>query len=380
MSVCVLGGGIIGLATAFELADRGVEVTIFENRTGFGAGATAAAIGGITPQSEAYCRGPLRYVATWSTNMYPEFLNRVAKRGGRQVHVLNTGQLQVALSEREMNRIEKELIPVWTSEGFESVLLDRSATLVVEPSLGPQVVGSVLLPIETAIDPPELAESLIDALGSFPNVELVAEAAVIGVASTHTGAEVRFEDTASTVFETVVVAAGLGSTKLLPEVARGIYPMRGQGVEFRTHETDYPLVHHVYAANGGPRRSAYMVPRADGRVAAGVTYEPNVDSTEVDPDTIDQIVAGLVEVCPAVDQWERLRTWSGVRPASIDGIPFIGHVSDHIIVCAGHQGLGITLAPISGHLVAELVDKGRYELDQGELRALSICSPRRLLD
>lgn len=376
--VAIVGGGIIGLATAFELAGRGMQVSVLEARADFGAGATAAAIGGITPQSEAYCRGPLRYVATWSTNIYGEFLESISAVCDHDFNVLDSGQLQVALSDNEMNRIVRDLVPVWLSEGFETIVLDREETLEHEPSLGPAVVGSVLLPIEIAVDPPEIAAGLLAALTTLENVELRSDTIVRDIQSSHGRAEISLEEGAQLSFDAAIVTAGVESRNLIPEVSRGIYPMRGQGVEFQTGHHVYPLNHHVYAANGGPRRSAYMVPRSDGRVAAGVTYEPNVDSTEVDPDSIASIVEGLIEVCPEVGEWAKIRTWSGVRPASVDGIPFIGHVSDNVIVSAGHQGLGITLAPISAHLVAELLEKGRSNLADRERHALDICSPSRL--
>lgn len=373
--VAVVGGGIVGLATALQLGERGFRVVVYENRSDFGAGATAAAIGGITPQSEAYCRGPLRYVATWSTNMYPEFLEAIAERSGRHIHVLSTGQLQVALSDSEMIRITDELVPVWISEGFSTIVLDRAETLEREPSLSESVVGSVLLPIEIAVDPPEIALSLVEALRTLDHVALVSNAGVVSIGA---NGAIYFEQAGVAEFDHIVVTAGLGSRELVPELARGVYPMRGQGVEFQTGCDSYALRHHVYAANGGPRRSAYMVPRADGRVAAGVTYEPNVDDDRADPEAIRAIVDGLFEVCPAVRGWTQLRTWSGVRPASVDGIPFIGPVSERVVVCAGHQGLGITLAPISGYLVAELIEKGSAAVGEREGRALRICDPARL--
>lgn len=310
--------------------------------------------------------------------MYRDFLVNITERSGQEVHVLSSGQLQVALTDEEMGRIVDDLVPVWLSEGFETIILNRAETLKREPSLGTSVIGSVLLPIEIAVDPPEIAQGLLAALKTFPSVELVPNAAVEEVCSSPSGSEVVFRGGKTYSFDGIVVAAGLDSRKLIPEIDRGIYPMRGQGVEFETGHCTYPLNHHVYAANGGPRRSAYMVPRSDGRVAAGVTYEPNVDSTEVDADTIDAIIEGLLDICPAVRGWSRSRTWSGVRPASTDGIPFIGYVSDSIIVSAGHQGLGITLAPVSAHLVAELLEKGHEGLADRERRALDICSPRRL--
>ena len=72
-----------------------------------------------------------------------------------------------------------------------------------------------------------------------------------------------------------MLASGLATRELSPLIAPKLYAMRGQAMELSSEVAGYVLNHHVYAANGGTGRSAYLVPRADGRVAIGVTYEPN---------------------------------------------------------------------------------------------------------
>lgn len=309
--------------------------------------------------------------------MYRGYISNIECHSDTKINLLDTGQLQVALSEEEMSRIENELVPVWTSEGFTSYVLDRAESLAVEPLLGPGVVGSVLLPVEIAVEPMEIVRALLITLSARPNVTLTNGSMVTKLLSTASHASVVFDDQIVQSFDYVVVAAGLQTPTLVPELKSGIYPMRGQGLELRGALSGYAFRHHIYSANGGPTRSAYMVPRADGRVAGGVTYEPNVGIERVEDQAIESIRRGLAEVCPVTTSWPETRRWAGIRPASIDGIPYIGAVDSgsRLIVCAGHQGLGVTLAPVSAHLVAVLL--GLVNAGEREVRALNICNPAR---
>jgi glycine oxidase len=378
--VIVLGGGVVGASVALSVARAGGEVALVEARPVLGAGTSAAAIGGITPQSETYCRGPLRHVATWSTEMYPSFLAQLDRETGIDVPVLGSGQLQVALDEVEMRRIVDELVPSWEREGFETQVLDSAVSHAVEPRLGPEVVGSVLLPIEVALEPARLMEALVRGLESRPNATVLVSEAARAARSTASEALVDLETGATLSCGALVVALGVDSTRLLPQLANRMYPMRGQALELDSRDDAYALAHHVYCAGPDPGLSAYLVPRIDGRVAAGVTYEPGEDRPVTSPADIAAIRRALTRVCPSSGEWAEIRRWAGVRPASVDGIPLIGSVDEHarIVACTGHQGLGVTLAPVSAHLVAQLVT-AVPEIGPREAQALAICDPRREL-
>ena len=96
---------------------------------------------------------------------------------------------------------------------------------------------------------------------------------------------------------------------------------------------------------------------------------------------IQAMIDGCADVVPAVRSWREIRRWSGIRPASVDGRPFIGFLdAGRTIVCAGHQGLGVTLAPVSAHLVRVLCEldpsgRPRPNLVPGNAAAFAICSP-----
>lgn len=381
--VAVVGAGIIGLSITFELSKAGFEVTVFERNRRVGRGATGAALGGITPQSDSLCRGPLRQVATWSAELYEEYVAQISAESGLDIPVVSRGQLQVALSDGEMSALVAGLLPVWTSEGFTTHVLDRRQTLEREPLLGPNVAGSLLIPIEIALEPARLVDGLLTCLSKREHVTVLPGIWVAGVSSDARSATVITGDGARWPCDIVVLASGLATRELSPLIAPKLYPMRGQAMELRSDASGYVLNHHVYAANGGTGRSAYLVPRSDGRVAIGVTYEPHQGVKRTVARDIQAMIDGCADVVPAVRSWPEIRRWSGIRPASVDGRPFIGLLdeSGRVIVCAGHQGLGVTLAPVSAHLVKALCELNPLgDLTRAgprERAAFAICSPSR---
>jgi glycine oxidase len=383
MRVAVVGAGIVGLSIAFELSKSDTDVVVFERNRRVGRGATAAALGGITPQSESLCRGPLRHIATWSAELYGSYIDEICIASGLDIPVVSSGQLQVALSDAEFNALVAGILPVWAAEGFTTHALNRAETLDREPLLGPKVAGSLLLPIEIALEPAQLVDGLLACLNRRAQVSIHSGTWVVDVLSDERSATVIISDGSRWPFDIVVLASGLATRQLSPLVAPKLYGMRGQAMEMKTGSAGYVLNHHIYAANGGHGRSAYLVPRSDGRVAMGVTYEPHKEVRGTIESDIRAMIDGCSDVCPAVRSWQEIRRWSGIRPASVDGRPFIGPLGEfgRTIVCAGHQGLGVTLAPISAHLVRTLCDLvplgDLSRVGERERLAFTVCSPSR---
>ncbi|MGH3769519.1 MAG: NAD(P)/FAD-dependent oxidoreductase [Pseudonocardiaceae bacterium] len=215
------------------------------------------------------------------------------------------------------------------------------------------------------------------------NVAILSGNWVVNTSSDARSATVTTGGGSAGSFDIVVLASGLSTRQLSPVVGPKLYAMRGQAMEVRSGASGYVLNHHIYAANGGRGRSAYLVPRSDGRVAMGVTYEPQKEEHGTVASDIKAIREGCSDVCPTARSWPEIRRWSGIRPASFDGRPFIGAVDEfgRMIVCAGHQGLGVTLAPVSAHLVKVLCDLNDptdlTEVAKREREAFTICSPLR---
>ncbi|GII88625.1 glycine oxidase ThiO [Sphaerisporangium siamense] len=378
--VAIIGGGVIGCAAARALASRGRTVLIVDAADRLGSGASSAAMGGILTQTEPSCLGPLSAVIKHSRDLYLGWLDELTSVSGVDVPVLQGGDIQVALDETEMRRLEDEVLPRWTGSPFEVVRLTAAEAREREPMLSEAVIGGFLLPEELALDPMLLMESLTTALkaGDLP-IRVRTGAAATRVASTPGGAEVRLRDGDRIAADAVVVAAGHHSPALLPSHRAHLFPIKGEAFDTRPPGAKgYPLRHHIFTEyrDGDFEAFPYLVPRHDGRVAMGVTYEPCVSDTTATAAAREQIMRGVAALMPEAATWPVVRHWAGLRPGSTDHMPIIGHVDDHarVLAATGHSGLGITLAPATAELVATLI-AGHPTPETRPL--LDICRPDR---
>jgi len=111
-------------------------------------------------------------------------------------------------------------------------------------------------------------------------------------------------------------------------------------------------IQHVVSV--GPR---YLVPRGDGRVLVGATEEV----AGFDKNTTARGVGGLLDfalgLVPGLARAAIEKTWAGLRPQSVDGLPYLGRLSqtDNLLVATGHLRAGLQLSPVTGRLISQLL-------------------------
>lgn len=376
----VIGGGVIGCSIAEILRNRLDHILLVEAAPLLGAGASAAAIGGITPQSGDFCLGPLGAVAQRSRDLYPAWLARICREAELDIPVLNNGQLQIALDDMELTRIQDEVIPAFAAQGVSVVPLTRRELLTEEPYLTKAVLGGLLLPTELAIEPQLLMRALRTILHKDLRIDARLYTTATGVEATGDCVRVSLADGSTLSAGKVVVAAGYLSNTLLRLPAEMLFPVKGQALDFAARAGKGRRLHRqcyarIPAMDG--RRTAYVVPRADGRITAGVTYEPGIANTLPTRHGRESILAGVSTLLPAAKRWPISRHWAGIRPAVSDGRPLIGRVGadGRVIAATGHYGLGVTLAPVTAEHVATLVlDE---EIDEERAVEMKACDPAR---
>lgn len=168
--VVIIGGGVIGCAIAHRLAQRGTSVVLVDAGQRLGLGASDGAMGGILTQTERSCLGPLSSVIKRSRDAYPQWLEEIHAASGVEVPVLDGGDIQVALDDAEMERLETKVLPQWKNSPFAVERLTATDARSLEPLLSERVVGGFLLPEELALDPRVLMAALATAVlsGSTP--------------------------------------------------------------------------------------------------------------------------------------------------------------------------------------------------------------------
>ena len=111
------------------------------------------------------------------------------------------------------------------------------------------------------------------------------------------------------------------------------------------------LVRHVIRAP-----EVYLVPRSDGRILAGATVEEAGYDKRTDVDTIQRMHKAAIDLVPALTGARMLESWAGLRPGSPDNLPILGATqTPGYFIATGHFRDGILLAPITAHVMAQVI-------------------------
>jgi glycine oxidase len=316
VSVAVVGGGIIGLSVAWRLVDNGADVTIFDDGAH---GAWNVAAGMLAPGGEAAFETPaLVRLMSSSAERWPSF----AASLGVDVGYDETGTLSLAVTADDVAVAARE----WPSPALRPSRLRE-----LEPALSPRVRAGVHRPADCQVDPRRVVAALRERLGD----RIVAK---------------RLSTLDEAGAPTVVVAAGCGTAALtgLP-----IRPVKGQVLRLRGEPG---LLRHVLEATVDGR-SVYVVPRADGEIVVGATQEERSDWT-VTAGGVHDLLRAAIELVPDLAECTLAETLVGHRPGTPDNAPLLGVLREGVVVAAGHFRNGVLLAPVTAHLIADLVLTG----------------------
>lgn len=305
MDVAIAGGGLIGLASALELAKRGLRVTVAD--AGEPGQASWAAAGILGPQSEAHEPSPLVDLCVRSYELYPRFVESLQGDAGFR----QNGTLHVAFTESEANDLRARQL--WQSQ----------RGLRIEERRHPGAALALFFPDEGQVDNRKLYEALR------------AACAKAGVAFEQR--KLRSLDELKAPRKVLCAGSWAGALAEVP-----VFPQKGQLLL-----VDAAPPAQVIFGGGG-----YAVPRGGGTIIGATSEAAGFDATPTAEGraTLLRIAARLgYQHAPVVDHW------AGLRPATPDELPFFGKLEDGTVVAAGHYRNGILLTPISGRIVAALV-------------------------
>lgn len=340
----IIGGGVIGLLSAYQLAGAGQHVVLLESGE-TGSEASWAGGGIVSPLYPWRYSPAVTALAHWSQDFYPGFGDSLYEQTGVDPEVHETGLYWLDLHD------EEEALAWAECQGrpLQRVTVERVRAAV--PALGKGFSKAVFMPRVANVRNPRLLRALREALARMANVRIVEHCAVTGFM--HEDGRVLGVQTAQGEIraERVVVAAGAWSGELLATLglALPVKPMKGQMILFKCAEDFLPSM--VLA------KRRYAIPRRDGHVLVGSTLEDvGFDKTPTE-DALDSLRATAVELLPALADAEVVRHWAGLRPGSPDGVPYIGEVPgfEGLWLNCGHFRNGLVLAPASCRLLADLM-------------------------
>ena len=358
--ILVIGGGIIGLLTARELVQAGAEVTLVEmGETGR---ESSWAGGGIV--SPLY---PWRYAdaVTRPGALEPAGLPRSSApqlhdETGIDPELTPNGLLILDTEERDQALAWAERHAVRDPGPGR-----RAGPCAVEPELGPRPAQALLLPDVAQVRNPRLVKAARRALDGR-----IATARAGGGpgASGRAGGRARGVRTAQgrSAADQVVVCTGAWTARLLEQLGArpDIEPVRGQMILFLARPGQ---INHITLY-----RDRYVIPRRDGRVLFGSTLEHTGFVKATTAEAKEALYRSAVELFPLLKRTPIEDHWSGLRPGSPSGIPYIGAYPGiaGLYFNAGHFRNGVVTGPASARLVADLMlgrepilDPAPYALD-----------------
>lgn len=332
--VIIVGGGIIGLPLAIALRKRGLKILVIERGEPGREASHAAA--GMLADCSLEIPAPMQSLAVASARVYPEFVHELQDESGMDVDLRDQGTLLLshsadahvgsgfsAVSPRQLNQMEPAL------SACESQIIRQPVFSLDERSVDPRAL------VTAALKAARHREVDISSGAAVKNV-LFSGDRVTGVATDRTSYH------ASMVVNCAGAWAGL-----VPPLPFPTRPVKGQ----------------MLAVVGGPKlrhviRSAevYLVPRTDGRIVIGATVEEAGYDKRTDPAAIQRLHHAATRVVPDLARARVLEAWAGLRPGTPDDLPLLGPTqAPGYFIAAGHFRDGILLAPITAHVMAQVV-------------------------
>jgi glycine oxidase len=343
----VIGGGVIGLATARALALRNASVIVLDDAMRRAGTASWAAAGMLSPLAETGDVGPLHSLADASLDRFADFVRDIEAVSGVSVEYRTTGKLHVATTAADAGEIER-LAALPAAGRFGVELLDAAEARTLEPALGPNVRGALLVRRDHRVDNRRLHEALCSAAAGA-GVELVD--ATVEAVDCVTGRVrgVILHDTRAFEADAIVLAAGAWSGSIGGIDAPPVRPVRGQMLAVRSAA---PLVERVVAS---PR--CYLIPRDGGRLLIGATVEEAGFEAGGSEAELYALLAAARELVPEVETLPVVERWFGFRPGTPDALPVLGADDrvEGLYHATGHYRNGILLAPITAELVSAAV-------------------------
>ena len=350
----IVGGGIVGLATALAAAERQMRVLVVEART-HGAASRAAA-GMLAPSVEGLAPDA-RAIALEARDFYPEFLARLRERTRIDVPLDTNGILELATSSSDMS--ERVARADATAQP-----LDASALARREPAFAGHF-GALFHPGDGAVDNVALMNALEAAVAAEPLIDRASDRVVSldlsrprPVTQTHSGQRVESD--------CVLLAAGAWAANIagLPRELP-VRPVHGELLTLRSRE-----VRFVTYGGGG-----YLVPRGDTLLIGATSAESGFECSPT-PAGREALISIARALVPSLANASVAEHWAGLRPMSPDALPILGRDPQHpaLVYACGFSRNGILLAPWSASRLVRVIS-GDLSAD-----ALAVFSPDRFHD
>jgi glycine oxidase len=339
----VVGGGLLGMLTAYFLAREGLSVTLLEKQDVCRESSWAG--GGIlSPLVPWGYPGAVSELVQWSQRHYPALIAELRDNSGIDPEWQQSGLLMMDTSLEPGIRRWQAKYPC------RIVQVNPVQMRQLEPGLARVAEQSLLLPDVAQVRNPRLCQALAASLRK-QGVAIHEQMRVGSLRIAANAISGVITDQGEFLSDRVVVAAGAWSADLLGDFMPGlpVSPVCGQMIQFAASPG---LLRHIVLADG-----RYLIPRRDGLVLAGSTLEYTGFEKNATREARDSLAGFARQLLPGLNDCEIVNHWAGLRPGKTDGVPIIGEHPEikGLYLNTGHFRNGVILAPASVQLLLDIM-------------------------
>jgi glycine oxidase len=335
----IIGGGIMGLLSARELASHGYKITVIDCAPP-GHQCSWAGGGILSPLYPWQVTDALKLLCAWSQRLYPDLVNNLRESSGIDAELWQCGMLIHAPH-------PFSTIVEWAErENINHAVLNEGQVARIAPSLARHQAPWLWLPDLAQVRNPRLLSALKLSLQKsgvqfHEHTEvrriIINQHKVTGVETTR----------GPFLTPIVVIACGAWTSRLWPEVS--VKPVRGQMLCYQTEKN--------FLQTMVLKEGRYAIPRRDGLVLVGSTTEDVGFDAGTSMEARAVLEAAATDMLPGINRFAVTGHWSGLRPATPSELPCIGAwpETEGLFLNTGHYRNGVLLAPASARLLADII-------------------------
>lgn len=356
MHIAIIGAGISGLLSALELAEQGCHVSIFDQQHP-GQAASWAGGGILSPMYPWRYPKPVNQLARFGKALYQQWNTRLIDQTGIDFEIHDTGMLifDQADFEQGLTFEAQHQDPMQHCD-----LLDAQTLAQCNPRVSSAFQQAMHFPHLSNIRNPRLLKSILRYLAQHPRVKLYPDHAIQQFHSQQQKIT-SISDAKGNIFKAdhFVICTGAWSAMWSSQLHLDIpvHPVHGQMLLFKTPAQWLPTM--------CMNQVMYLIPRRDGHIVCGSSMQDRGFDHQPVAQTHQDILAASLAMVPDLAQFPIVNQWAGLRPASPDGIPYIGQMPEHENLWAnfGHYRNGLCMGPASAQLLRQLMLKQTPLLD-----------------
>ena len=407
--ITILGAGVIGLSTALYCARRGMQVTVIERKSAQRDGCSFGNAGMIVPSHFIPLAAPgmVKLGLKWMWNPESPFYikprldsdllawglqfwkaataQRVATAApalrdlsllsrqcfediGLDFGLVKKGLLMLCKQQQTLDE-EAHMAVTANALGIPAQVLDAKATAALDPNVTMDVCGSVYFPKDCHLSPGRFIAALEAELVRL-GVEFLWETEVTGFEIENSALRAVKTSKGQVEGQEVVLCGGVWSAELAKSLDLKLPMQAGKGYSLTLRDpTQLPELCSICT------EARLAVTPMDGALRVGGTMEMAGLNESITQRRVRGITRAFPQYFPAFAETDfaEVKPWSGLRPVSPDGMPYIGRTQrwKNLTIATGHAMMGLSLAPATGKIVSDLLSGEKPPV------ALDLMSPDR---